>query len=365
MLAWRLTPLAALTNPHTIREWFTDIAAAPAAPAIVLAVFVVGGLLVFPVTLLIAATAATFGPWLGFAYAAAGAPRARSDLWRRRADRTARRSRTCSARGSTASAAPSRGTACSPSRPCAWCRSRRSRWSISPPAPAGFRFTDYLLGTILGMLPGLVLMSALGHQIFNILTAPTPLNVRAVRAGGDRLDRRFARDPGAGDLEPAETQGVTAQTGGTLRVMTWNIHGGIGPDRRFDSSASPRRSRGTIPTWWRCRRSIPAAGPPTHVRRSSCCARRSASTASRRSRSAPPTATTARCWSAAVRSTRPRSTTSPMPSASRAARSKPRSHCGHGKIRVVATHFGLSLAERRTQARRLVAIARRHRDDRP
>ena len=45
----------------------------PAAPAIVLAVFLVGGLLVFPVTLLIAATAATFGPWLGFAYAAAGA----------------------------------------------------------------------------------------------------------------------------------------------------------------------------------------------------------------------------------------------------------------------------------------------------
>ena len=35
-------------------------------------------------------------------------------------------------------------------------------------------------------------------------------------------------------------------------------------------------------------------------------------------------------------------------------------HCGPGKIRVVATHFGLSLAERRTQARRLVAIARRH-----
>jgi endonuclease/exonuclease/phosphatase family metal-dependent hydrolase len=34
--------------------------------------------------------------------------------------------------------------------------------------------------------------------------------------------------------------------------------------------------------------------------------------------------------------------------------------CGNGKLRVVATHFGLSLAERRTQARRLVAIARQH-----
>jgi endonuclease/exonuclease/phosphatase family metal-dependent hydrolase len=35
-------------------------------------------------------------------------------------------------------------------------------------------------------------------------------------------------------------------------------------------------------------------------------------------------------------------------------------HCGHGRLRVVATHFGLSIAERRTQAKRLVAIARRH-----
>jgi endonuclease/exonuclease/phosphatase family metal-dependent hydrolase len=35
-------------------------------------------------------------------------------------------------------------------------------------------------------------------------------------------------------------------------------------------------------------------------------------------------------------------------------------HSAHGQCRVVATHFGLSLHERRTQARRLVEIARRH-----
>ena len=34
-----------------------------------------------------------------------------------------------------------------------------------------------MIGTILGMLPGLILMSALGHQIFSVLTEPTPLNV--------------------------------------------------------------------------------------------------------------------------------------------------------------------------------------------
>ena len=45
----------------------------PGAPLIVLVAFVVGGLLIFPVMLLIAATAATFGPWFGFAYASIGA----------------------------------------------------------------------------------------------------------------------------------------------------------------------------------------------------------------------------------------------------------------------------------------------------
>ena len=29
VLAWRLTPLAELTHPQTIREWFAEIAAAP------------------------------------------------------------------------------------------------------------------------------------------------------------------------------------------------------------------------------------------------------------------------------------------------------------------------------------------------
>ncbi len=41
--------------------------------SIVLAIFLAGGLVAFPVTVLIAATAATFGPWLGFLYAACGA----------------------------------------------------------------------------------------------------------------------------------------------------------------------------------------------------------------------------------------------------------------------------------------------------
>jgi uncharacterized membrane protein YdjX (TVP38/TMEM64 family) len=35
---------------------------------------------------------------------------------------------------------------------------------------------DYVLGTIIGMAPGLILMSALGHQIFSLITEPTLTN---------------------------------------------------------------------------------------------------------------------------------------------------------------------------------------------
>ena len=34
-----------------------------------------------------------------------------------------------------------------------------------------------MLGTIIGMAPGLILMSALGYQIWSVITAPTLTNV--------------------------------------------------------------------------------------------------------------------------------------------------------------------------------------------
>ena len=36
------------------------------------------------------------------------------------------------------------------------------------------RLTDYLAGTALGMAPGLIALSALGHQILHVLSNPTP-----------------------------------------------------------------------------------------------------------------------------------------------------------------------------------------------
>ncbi len=177
ILAWRFTPLSALADPQSIRGWLAGIADWPAAPLVVLAAFVIGGLVVFPVLLLIAATAAVFGPWLGFVLAgtgailsavvtyAVGAAIGRSAMENVMGPRLNRVRRGIVKRGVLAVAAV----------------------RLVPIAPftlvnlvAGaskIRFSDYLLGTIIGMAPGLILMSALGFQIWSIITRPTLTNI--------------------------------------------------------------------------------------------------------------------------------------------------------------------------------------------
>jgi uncharacterized membrane protein YdjX (TVP38/TMEM64 family) len=39
------------------------------------------------------------------------------------------------------------------------------------------RLQDYIFGTILGLTPGLLVMSALGHQVLQIITQPTATNI--------------------------------------------------------------------------------------------------------------------------------------------------------------------------------------------
>jgi phospholipase D1/2 len=177
MLAWRFTPLASLARLDTIRQWLAAIAEAPAAPLFVIAAFIGGGLVVFPVVVLIAATAAAFGPWLGFAYSFAGAlasavvtyaigaaigRRALESVLGARLDRVRR---AIVERGVFAIAA----------------------LRLVPIAPftlvnvaAGaskVRLSDYLIGTAIGMAPGITTMSALGYQIWTIVAHPSLANL--------------------------------------------------------------------------------------------------------------------------------------------------------------------------------------------
>jgi uncharacterized membrane protein YdjX (TVP38/TMEM64 family) len=173
-LIWHLTPLSSHLDPETLESSLASLAGSPWSALIVVGVFVGGGLVAVPVNLLIAATAAAFGPFLGFAYAAmgilasalvtygAGAWIGRKALMNLVGPRLSRIRNSLARRGVLAVATV----------------------RMVPLAPftlvnvvAGasqIRLTDYLAGTALGMAPGLIALSALGHQILHVLSNPAP-----------------------------------------------------------------------------------------------------------------------------------------------------------------------------------------------
>jgi phospholipase D1/2 len=170
-LVWQYVPFA---NPQTVRNALVSIASYELAPAIVVATFILAGFVMFPVTVLIAATAAAFGPWLGFAYAAVGAlasalatyavgavigKRTLRDFLGPRLNRIRRQA---AKRGVITVAA----VRMVPIAPFTVVNLVAGASSIP--------VFDYVAGTVLGMLPGLIMISAVGHQLARILTAPSP-----------------------------------------------------------------------------------------------------------------------------------------------------------------------------------------------
>ncbi len=172
-LAWYITPLTEWTDPDTVRDWLSHARQKPWAVLLVIGTFLAGGLVAFPVVILIAATAAAFGPWLGFLYAtlgvlanalalyAIGARFGQSALRRLLGPRLDRVRARIGRQGVLAVAAV----------------------RVVPVAPFTFvnlalgasaiKLVDYVTGTLLGMLPGLIVMSALGHRIVAIISNPS------------------------------------------------------------------------------------------------------------------------------------------------------------------------------------------------
>jgi uncharacterized membrane protein YdjX (TVP38/TMEM64 family) len=70
--AWVWTPLRDWIDLETVTRIAVSINEMPAAPLLAIGAYVVGGLVVFPVTLLILATVFAFGPVAGFAYSLLG-----------------------------------------------------------------------------------------------------------------------------------------------------------------------------------------------------------------------------------------------------------------------------------------------------
>lgn len=176
-MAWQFVPLA---DPKSVKAAFSDIAGSHWAPVAVIGTFVIAGSLMFPVTVLIAATAAAFGPWLGFGYAFVGAlasalttyaigaavgKRTVQDLLGPRLNRVRQK---IASRGVVSIAAI----------------------RLVPVAPftvvnlaagaTAIPVFDYMAGTALGMLPGMIMISAVGNQFARILTSPTPFDIAAL-----------------------------------------------------------------------------------------------------------------------------------------------------------------------------------------
>jgi len=172
-LAWRYTPLSELVTADNVRAVLKTVRGEPWAIVIVVLVFVLAGAIVFPLNMLILTTAAVFGPWLGILYGGAGTVASglvmfclgsllgREALYRMLGERWRHGLEGVRKRGLLAVVT----------------------FRLLPIAPftlvnlaagaSGIRFIDFLVGTLIGMLPGLVLMSIMGDRIVRILSEPS------------------------------------------------------------------------------------------------------------------------------------------------------------------------------------------------
>lgn len=204
-LAWSLTGLSEYADPTRVRELLAGLTESRWALPVVVGCFVLGGAVSFPVVILILATAALFGPWLGLAYSALGVAasatlmfvvgarfgrhrlsRIGGSRWHRLRDYLQRR-------GLIAVVA----------------------LRVMPVAPftvvnvavgaGGIRFVDFALGTLIGMGPGLAALCFMGDRIARLMHDPSAgqVAVLALAAAGwigislaaQAVVRRFAGRP--------------------------------------------------------------------------------------------------------------------------------------------------------------------------
>ena len=169
-LVWQMSPLG---QTDRIVQSIEAVSERPWAPFAVIALFLVAECVVFPITLLVFATIAVFGGWAGAMLAMAGALASATvtygagrylgagPLRRVIGPRTNRIRRALLSRGVMAVAAV----------------------RLVPLAPftfvnlvagaSGLRFFDYIVGTAVGLTPGILVMSALGQQLAELFTNPS------------------------------------------------------------------------------------------------------------------------------------------------------------------------------------------------
>jgi phospholipase D1/2 len=182
VLLWRYTPLAQWADPDRIAGWMQSLRSSFWAPFIVVGLFVVGGLIVFPLTLLITATAIVFDPPVALAISLTGALANAITLYV--LGRLVMRETVVHAFSGAVEKLQSM-------------LSRSGILAVAtirmvPIAPftlvnlaagaIGIRPRDYVIGTFLGVLPGTIALTAFGHQLREIVEQPTWKNIGALLA---------------------------------------------------------------------------------------------------------------------------------------------------------------------------------------
>ena len=180
--AWRFTPLNEWLDVGALVEDLRGLRTSAATPFLVVLLFVVAGMVLVPLTALVIATAIAFGPVLGFAYALAGSL---ASAWAGYGLGASLGRRTVRRLAGKRINAVSRKLA------------KRGLLTVMvvrvvPVAPftvinliAGashIQFRDFMLGTLLGMAPGMLAIVLLVDRVTASLKSPSWQNVLALTA---------------------------------------------------------------------------------------------------------------------------------------------------------------------------------------
>jgi phosphatidylserine/phosphatidylglycerophosphate/cardiolipin synthase-like enzyme/uncharacterized membrane protein YdjX (TVP38/TMEM64 family) len=183
IVLWRYTPLSTMTDPNSLLQSLEALVRAFWMPILIPVIYVLGTLVAFPITALIAFTGMIFAPPVAAAYAIVGSLLGASatyligrllgrgplrSLMGRRVNRISR----ALARQGVLSVAALR---------------------MAPIAPFTFinmaagashiRFADFIMGTFVGMAPGIVIIALLGSQLAEVLRAPSTMALGLLAIG--------------------------------------------------------------------------------------------------------------------------------------------------------------------------------------
>ena len=223
LLIWRWSPLVERADPEQLGHLLDRVSDSVYAGPIVVAAYVLGSLIVFPVTALIAATGVAFGPWEGLAWASVGtlvaaivyyhlARLLRPEFVDRWLGRWTRKMGRRFQRDGIVAIMIARNVPFAP-----------FQLVNIVGGLANIRFTDYLVGTILGMAPTILALTILGDRLRGAWDSPTIANVVllllaivlwfAVALGLQALSNQWVASRGRRAKSPSVAEARTAVGG--------------------------------------------------------------------------------------------------------------------------------------------------------